>query len=152
MAFITDLGNICLIRLCRQLKYYRQVKDIEFIFITFFALSRPLLNKALFMYLVFYEYAYLGMIFFSGKVYYSTSSTTLYYLMNFNDYPSSLVVLFQQMVVNNWFIVVDMLSSTVEHGENLTKYFFISFWIIVVLILVNIIITVVLEIQDSLSF
>ena len=50
------------------------------------------------------------------------------------------------MIVNNWFVVVDMLSSAVDLGDKLTKYFFISFWIINVLILVNIIIAVVLEI------
>ena len=27
--------------------------------------------------------------------------------MNFNDFPSAIVVLFQQMIVNNWFVVVD---------------------------------------------
>lgn len=151
VGYIRDLGNICLIRLVRQMKYFRVVKDIDFMFVTFTAVSRPLLNKALFMYLVFYEYAYLGMVFYSGKVQYSTSAGSLYYLMNFNDYPASIVVLFQQMIVNNWFVVVDMLSSAVDFGDKLTKYFFISFWIINVLILVNIIIAVVLEIQDSLS-
>ena len=68
VGYIRDLGNICLIRLVRQMKYFRVVKDIDFMFVTFTAVSRPLLNKALFMYLVFYEYAYLGMVFYSGKV------------------------------------------------------------------------------------
>ena len=136
----------------RQIKYFRQVRDIDFIFVTFKAVSRPLLNKTLFIYLVFYEYAYFAMFFFGGKVHYDTSEGTLYYLMNFNDYPSSIVVLFQQMVVNNWFVVVNMLSSTLDNGAKQTKYFFISFWVIIVLILINIIIAVVLEIQDSLSF
>ena len=33
-----------------------------------------------------------------------------YYLMNFNDYPSAVVVLFQQMVVNNWYVVCNIIG------------------------------------------
>ena len=70
--------------------------------------------------------------------------------MNFNDFASSIIVLFQQMVINNWYIVIDMFSELTGHYWYV-HLFFVSFWVIVVLILVNIIVSIVLEIHDSLS-
>jgi len=71
------------------------------------------MTKFFFMYLVFYEYAYIGALLFGGAVtfeaYDDAKYPPLYYMMNFNDFGSSLLVLFQQMIVNNWFIVCDML-------------------------------------------
>ena len=75
---------------------------------------------------------------------------TLYYLMNFNDFGSSLVVLYQQMIVNNWYVVCDMLGAVLGY-KSLVRWFFISFYVNVVLILLNIMIAIVLEIHDSLA-
>eukprot|EP00354_Favella_ehrenbergii_P005493 CAMPEP_0170460592 /NCGR_PEP_ID=MMETSP0123-20130129/6876_1 /TAXON_ID=182087 /ORGANISM="Favella ehrenbergii, Strain Fehren 1" /LENGTH=153 /DNA_ID=CAMNT_0010725523 /DNA_START=2202 /DNA_END=2663 /DNA_ORIENTATION=+ len=73
-----------------------------------------------------------------------------YYLMNFNDFPSALIVLFQQMIVNNWYVVVGFYVD--KTGNSMaTRLFFISFWIIVVLILMNLIIAMVLQIHDGLQ-
>jgi len=75
-----------------------------------------------------------------------------YYLLNFNDFASSLVVLFQQMVVNNWFVVVNMTVALQGGGnEGLYRLFFISFWVVVVLILVNITVAIVIEVHGNLS-
>ena len=56
------------------------------------------------------------------------------------------------MVVNNWFIVVNMYTSL--HDEKYTsliRLYFITFWILVVLLLMNIMIAIVLEIYDTLQ-
>jgi len=34
-----------------------------------------------------------------------------YYLLNFNDFFSSFVVMFQQMVLSGWWVVVDMTAN-----------------------------------------
>ena len=54
------------------------------------------------------------------------------------------------MVINNWFVVIDM-CSTITGRSWYVKIFFFSFYTIVVLILVNIVIAIVLEIHDSLK-
>ena len=74
----------------------------------------------------------------------------LYYLMNFNDFGSALVVLFQQMVINNWYVVIDMYTILTGHIWY-THIYFVSFWVFVVLILMNIMIAIVLEIHDVLK-
>ena len=70
--------------------------------------------------------------------------------MNFNDFGSAIVVLFQQMVINNWYVVIYM-YSTLAGSLWYVHIFFFSFWIIVVLILLNIMIAIVLEIHDNLK-
>ena len=54
------------------------------------------------------------------------------------------------MVINNWFVVIDILMIIIGDSWYI-KIFFFSFWIIVVLILMNIVIAIVLEIHDSLK-
>ena len=70
--------------------------------------------------------------------------------MNFNDFGSSLVTLFHQMVVNNWFVTVGMLSDITGH-QVATHFYFVTFWMAIVLVLLNIVIAIVLEIFGSVT-
>ena len=54
------------------------------------------------------------------------------------------------MVVNNWWVVVNMQTDIVGHTA-LVRLWFVSFWVIIVLILVNIMVAIVLEIYGSVS-
>ena len=70
--------------------------------------------------------------------------------MNFNNYGSSLVTLFHQMVVNNWFVTVGMLVDIT--GQTVaTRFYFVTFWMATVLVLLNIVIAIVLEIFGSVT-
>ena len=53
------------------------------------------------------------------------------------------------MVVNNWYAVVNMTASYMGKNTQLIRAFFVSFWVLIVLILVNIIVAVVLEVHGS---
>ena len=70
-------------------------------------ITKPILGKFLFIYLIFYVYAQVGQLLFGGDVNYNNAVTPLWYLLNFNDYGCSMITLFHQMVVNNWFLTVD---------------------------------------------
>ena len=70
--------------------------------------------------------------------------------MSFNDYGSSLVTLFHQMVVNNWFVTVGMLADITGH-KVATHFYFVTFWMAIVLVLLNIVIAIVLEIFGSVT-
>lgn len=98
---LQDLGILFTLRNARLLKYTRMIKDVEFVWKTLSYLSKPILNRFFFIYLVFYEYAYVGMILFNGKLTFrvyedeiAASVPGLYYLMNFNDFGSAFVVMF----------------------------------------------------------
>merc|ERR1712137_1004476 len=61
-----------------------------------------------------YVFAQVGMLLFGGEIYSTnprlvetTFATSNYWANNFNDLASSLVTLFELLVVNNWFIILD---------------------------------------------
>lgn len=54
------------------------------------------------------------------------------------------------MVVNNWFITVNIYGEITGY-PTLVRLFFISFWITIVLIQLNILIAIVLEIYSSVT-
>lgn len=55
------------------------------------------------------------------------------------------------MVVNNWWVVVNMNTDAVGDYVVPIRMWFVSFWVITVLILMNIVIAIVLEIYGSVS-
>ena len=105
------------------------------------------------LYTIFFTYAYLGEFMWGGKVTTKSAQTedaslpTLYYLMNFNDFANSMVTLFHVMVVNNWFVTCNMYKDIT--GNNSPEVFFVSFWILTVLIIFNLVISNIIEIYDS---
>jgi hypothetical protein len=54
------------------------------------------------------------------------------------------------MVVNNWWVVVNMITAVVGN-DVAVRLWFVSFWVITVLILVNIMVAIVLEIYGAVS-
>ena len=107
------------------------------------------------LFIIFYVYAGIGQFFFSGKI--TTQSAQVldsgipafYYLMNFNDFGMSMVTLFHIMVVNNWWVTTNMLC--VISDSNWPRYFITTFWILIVLVVANLILSNVIEIQDNRS-
>jgi hypothetical protein len=51
------------------------------------------------------------------------------------------------MVVNNWYVTVDMYSTVA--GNNWPRLFFASFWICTVCMMLNLVISFVLEVYSS---
>ena len=45
-----------------------------------------------------------------------------------------MVTLFQQMVVNNWFVTVNMYVEIMDGKSTAVRLYFVSFWIAIVLI------------------
>lgn len=70
-------------------------------------------------------------------------------MMNFNDLAASFVTLFHIMIVNNWFLTCDMF--TIVTGSILPRIYFVCFWCIVVLVILNLIISLMIEIYSSVA-
>ena len=75
------------------------------------------------------------------------SAPYMYYLMNFNDFYASLMTLFHVIVINNWNNTTDMYCIVM--GTNAPRIYFMSFWILAVLCMFNLVISFVLEIYSS---
>jgi two pore calcium channel protein 2 len=69
----------------------------------------------------------------------------LYYGNNFHDFASSLVTLWDVMVVNNWFIFLDKFACDSRFGK-WAKLYFIAWWLVSAIICMNLFISLVLEI------
>ena len=152
-SIFSDLTLITLLRNVRVFHYFVEAESVKVMTETTRHVTKPILGQFLFIYLVFYGYAQLGGILFSGDLTYHSFAVSgapdFYYLMSFNDFGCALVTMFHQLVINNWFITVDMYTSIT--GTSWVKLYFISFWVILVLIMFNVFIAIILEIHGSVS-
>lgn len=101
------------------------------------------------LFLVYYIFATIGVQIFGGQIYEgnvklegSGFAEAAYWSLNFNDFPSGLVTLFCLMVVNNWFVVADGFLRVTNKSASI---FFVSFFVITNLVVLNILMTLILE-------
>lgn len=65
---LVDPYKLVIIRNIRLFKYGGLIRDVQFVSQTLKYLTAPIASKLFFIYLVFYEYALLGGIFFGGDI------------------------------------------------------------------------------------
>ena len=146
---------ILLLRQLRLLTLLWELQDFRKITETFKRFSMPFLTCMLSLYSVMFFYAIIGEFCFSGKITRESvreaniSASTLYYLINFNDLYASMVTLFHVLVVNNWNMTTEMYCVVL--GNNWPRLYFTTFWVICTLIMLNIVISFVLEIYGSIG-
>lgn len=109
------------------------------------------------LFLIMYGYAQVGVAFFGGRIFLLTdpdgvvleaspSVTTDfgsagYYAINFNDFTSAMLFLFQLLIVNNWQI---FMQALVEVTDEWAHIFCISWFILGVLVMFNLVVAQVL--------
>ena len=98
-----------------------------------------------------------GMFFFGGRITRETeeirnndATPDRYTLNNFNDLPSAFVTLFELMVVNNWFINVELYMSITNYNQWLYLYF-CSFYNWGVLVGLNIIVAFAIDMYGAIE-
>lgn len=155
VKIIRMLSITMLLRNLRLMNLLWELEDFRKIVETFKRFSSPFGTIMFSLYSVMFFYAVLGEFFFAGKVTVvsvadaQVSASTLYYLMNFNDFYASMLTLFHVLVVNNWNQTTDMYCAIM--GHNWPRLYFTTFWIICTLIMLNIVISFVLEIYGSIG-
>ncbi|XP_054852779.1 two pore channel protein 1 isoform X2 [Eublepharis macularius] len=155
--FIVVLRPLQLLRLFKLKKRYRNVLD------TMFELLPRMASLGLTLLIFYYCFAIIGMEFFSGKLYPNccNSSTVAdayrwvnrtvgnrtvveegyYYLNNFDNVLNSFVTLFELTVVNDWYIIMEGVTSETSHWSRL--YFMIFY--IVTMVVMTIIVAFILD-------
>ncbi|XP_026277239.1 two pore calcium channel protein 1 [Frankliniella occidentalis] len=152
------LTCIVVLRPLRLLRLFKMKKRYRDVFGTVVLLS-PLMSSALMVILVlYYFFAIIGMELFAGynlknccngtpvEDFYrwsanTTSSGGYYYLNNFENIAVSFVTLFELMVVNNWFIVMNAYAVVVHPSSRL---YFMLFYLLTSVVL-TIVVASVLE-------
>ncbi|GAB5359312.1 hypothetical protein AAMO2058_000533700 [Amorphochlora amoebiformis] len=74
-----------------------------------------------------------------------TFAENRYWALNFNDFPGAYVVVFQLLIVNNWHVIMDGTVAAV--GTKWSRVYFIGFYLVVVLVFLNIVVAVMLSIS-----
>ena len=151
-AKVIDIMTLLLIsRNLRLINYMLELKDFRMIVATFKKFSSPFASMMLTLYCIMMIYAVLGIYFFNGTVdrisMLKSTSDYMYMMMNFNDFFCAMLTLFQISVENNWNDTTAMYTDILE--ANWPRVYFVSYWIITVLIMLNIIISFVLEIYTT---
>ena len=145
--------RVYFIRFIRISEFFTELQQFKIILSTLKKFTLPFFFTMVNLYTIFFTYAYWGEYMWGGLVTTKSAQTkdsgiaAYYYLMNFNDFGSSMITLFHIMVVNNWFITCNMFTDIV--GNTSPQYFFVSFWVLTVLIIFNLVISNIIEIYDS---
>eukprot|EP00039_Didymoeca_costata_P003861 m.70170 g.70170 ORF g.70170 m.70170 type:complete len:884 (+) comp12111_c0_seq2:340-2991(+) len=149
--FVVVLRQLIILRLFEINNQFKEILEIAF------ELLPQLLSFVVALALVFYTFAIIGMEQFGGTVHkgccgssyyggYDANSTStaadLYYLNNFDTIFSSYVTLFELMVVNNWFVIMDGFVSVTSEWNRL---YFMVFYLVTVVIVLNVVIAFILE-------
>ncbi|XWS39459.1 hypothetical protein CRYUN_Cryun18bG0056000 [Craigia yunnanensis] len=136
-----------LLRLIRLLMHVRSYRAFVATFLTLIPSLMPYLGT---IFCVLCIYCSLGVQIFGGIVNAGNSnldgtdlSDDEYLLFNFNDYPNGMVTLFNLLVMGNW--QVWMQSYKELTGTSWTLVYFISFYLVTVLLLLNLVVAFVLE-------
>nr|XP_010924550.1 two pore calcium channel protein 1 isoform X1 [Elaeis guineensis]XP_019706790.1 two pore calcium channel protein 1 isoform X1 [Elaeis guineensis]XP_019706791.1 two pore calcium channel protein 1 isoform X1 [Elaeis guineensis]XP_019706792.1 two pore calcium channel protein 1 isoform X1 [Elaeis guineensis]XP_019706793.1 two pore calcium channel protein 1 isoform X1 [Elaeis guineensis]XP_029121059.1 two pore calcium channel protein 1 isoform X1 [Elaeis guineensis] len=136
-----------MLRLIRLLLHIRRYRAFVATFLTLIPSLMPYLGT---IFCVLCIYCSLGVQLFGGIVNFGNpnlEATDLfaddYVLFNFNDYPNGMVTLFNLLVMGNW--QVWMQSYRDLTGTSWTLVYFISFYLITVLLLLNLVVAFVLE-------
>ncbi|XP_057487817.1 two pore calcium channel protein 1A-like [Actinidia eriantha] len=136
-----------MLRLIRLLMHVQRYRAFVATFLTLIPSLMPYLGT---IFCVLCIYCSLGLQIFGGIV--NAGNTDLdatdlydsdYLLFNFNDYPNGMVTLFNLLVMGNW--QVWMQSYADLTGTSWAYAYFISFYLITVLLLLNLVIAFVLE-------
>ncbi|GFV56389.1 two pore calcium channel protein 1 [Trichonephila clavipes] len=150
-SYVTILRTLRLLRLFKLKKRYRDVLGTLFIILPRF------LSVACVLVILYYFFGIIGMEVLSGydlvnccknttveQFYRFDNDSSLdgyYYLNNFDDFITSQITLFELMVVNNWFIIMNGYASV---ATGWTRLYFMSFYI-VTMVVINIVVAFVLE-------
>lgn len=130
---------------------FYEIESTKVIIETIKNLMGPVSGLMAVLWTIMYTFCTLGSIFFGGKIRpdrsaiaHDASLPPDYWLMNFNDTFSGYITLFCLMVVNNWFIIVDMYIDVVGN-QAAVRGFFIVFYYFGVTIGLNIVIAFAID-------
>jgi len=145
---------IVMLRTLKVLPMLYEIKSMRIIIETMRNMVMPLTGVIALLGAIFYLFSLIGMFLFGGLLRSDSDVITLsngiptqYYLLNFNDMLSSYMTLFQLMVINNWFVVVDMYTDLMD--STAYRIYFYMFYYMSVIVSMNIVVAYALDIYGS---
>jgi two pore calcium channel protein 2 len=154
---VIRLMNIIIV--FRLLRIVAHIKSLRILVNIIMDLFKNLSGFAGLMVIVYYLFALMGMLLFedvdgaSSKIdndhmkwrdKCGTFDNLVYYANNFHDFGSSLIILWDIMVVNNWFIFLDKFARDSVLG-GWSRLYFIAWWLTAAIIGMNLFVSLVLD-------
>jgi len=159
----SDLRNylnlILVLRVLRICKIVSSIDRFYIIVTTIRSLLPSIMTYGSLLFVVFYFYAIIGMLLFNNLIYpnpegcssnsvnccpnFDKFKTIEYCTINFNSFLNAFLFLFNLMVVNQWHVFARNIEQLT--GQKLTRLYFLSFHLICVLMVLNIVTAFVIE-------
>jgi two pore calcium channel protein 3 len=148
------LDMVLTLRVLRLLKLLLSIPQLRLIVSTVMQIVPSMGSYALLLFLFYYMYAIVGMELFAGKVVNDTINcgedalngtdfvTEKYCILSFNNILYSFVVLWTLTLVNQWHIIA---GGFVAVTTKASRIYFLSFHVLIVLIILNIFLAFVIE-------
>ena len=146
---------ISVLRLLTLCKYLEEVEMIVLISKVVRSPTRTFMVTLFTFYLVAYLYSEIGRLFFGGLITYPAVNTlnyddsSMYDSYNFNDFMGAFSSISVLIATNNWNDFTDMYTGII--GTNYARIYFSFFFFVLALVLLNIVISFVLEIYSTLQ-
>ena len=143
-----------MLRIIRVLRLMRTTKNFRIIVNVVTTLSGQLVRYLAVLFLLFYFYASIGMEIFSNRLHGSGVANSSYgqlnyYKINFDTPGSAFVALWEQMIVNQWPVIMEGCMAT--GSVTLSVIYFISFQVLCVIVVSNVIIAFFLFAYEEIS-
>ncbi len=165
----TDSGALSdiflVVRMTRMLRILRMNEAFRVISATIVEIAPALLRYLGVLLALFYAFAVMGMEAFAGvlsrdclptsvesthtcaqrvaRLESSSYGVNNYWSNNFDTLPRALVTLFEQMVVNNWVIVME--GCVAGLGNDAPRIYFIVFWVCCVVVTMNVLVAFLID-------
>eukprot|EP01049_Picozoa_sp_SAG25_P011506 SAG25_NODE_1417_length_3079_cov_3.434083_2_plen_430_part_00 len=150
---------VLLVRLGRVLRLTTTIRRFQLIFGTLARLIPAFSTLFLMVFTMMYLAGVIGVQLFGGAitranpalwlnstnpdgVAFATAGGMGYWANNFNDLPSAIVTLFELMVVNNWFVIMNGVAAATGKWA---RVYFIVYWVLAVLAVMNLVVAFVLD-------
>eukprot|EP00117_Sycon_ciliatum_P038214 scpid46221/ scgid28441/ Two pore calcium channel protein 2; Voltage-dependent calcium channel protein TPC2 len=152
IVFIRVINMLVLLKLFPILLHIKAVRRIV---LSLLLLLRNIWPFAGILMSAFYIFASIGMIAFANQEAFNDRNVTMrstvcgtyeqlkYYPNNFNDFASSLVVLWDLMVVNNWGVFLE--GFTYATSTAWSQVYFVCWWLVSAVLGINLFIAMLLE-------
>ena len=148
---------ILLFRLLRMLRLIQSIPEFDRIIKTIAAVLPAVFRFLTILLVIMYMYAIIGMEAFGRRMgekaekdnilfRFSSYNRLQYHALNFDSFYRAMVTLFSQLVVNNWPIVMEGAVAATNAWAHL---YFISFYLICVLCVLNVLVAFLLDAYQS---
>ena len=102
------------------------------------------------LFLIMCAFAQIGIPIFGGLIYETNPAlnntqfaASKYYANNMNDFASAMVTMFELLIVNNWFVLMDGYVAACD--SQFARIFFVAYYVVCPMVLFNLVISYVLE-------